>query len=109
MRDPQDYPLEESIIASHLEDLGHNRLPKIAKALGVSIEDIKSPQVVPHGENFEIAVNLTEDSENPAGEWNRMVIECLGRDVKVWVNGDLVNHGTDTHQRRNHRDPQFVR
>ncbi len=22
-----------------------------------------------------------------------MVIECLGDEVKVWVNGDLVNHG----------------
>jgi hypothetical protein len=24
-----------------------------------------------------------------------MVIECRGRSVMVWVNGDLVNHGTD--------------
>ena len=24
-----------------------------------------------------------------------MVIECLGTSVKVWVNGDLVNHGFD--------------
>ena len=24
-----------------------------------------------------------------------MVIECVGDAVKVWVNGDLVNHGTD--------------
>lgn len=40
-------------------------------------------------------LNLTDDSENPAGEWNTMVIECLDRDIMVWVNGDLVNHGTD--------------
>jgi len=39
--------------------------------------------------------NLTDDSENPVGEWNTMVIECLGSDVKVWVNNTLVNHGTD--------------
>lgn len=39
--------------------------------------------------------NLTDGSEKPLGEWNRMVIECLGKSVKVWVNGDLVNHGTD--------------
>ncbi len=38
--------------------------------------------------------NLTDDSEKPAGEWNRMVIECVGDSVKVWVNGDVVNHGT---------------
>ncbi|MBN1999246.1 DUF1080 domain-containing protein [candidate division KSB1 bacterium] len=40
-------------------------------------------------------INLTDGSENPAGEWNTMVIECLGNAIKVWVNGDLVNHGTD--------------
>jgi hypothetical protein len=37
--------------------------------------------------------NLTDGSEKPAGEWNNMVIECVGREVKVWVNGDLVNYG----------------
>jgi hypothetical protein len=40
-------------------------------------------------------INLTDGSENPVGEWNRMVIECLGNQVKVWVNGDLVNYGYD--------------
>jgi len=40
-------------------------------------------------------VNLTDDSERPLGEWNRMEIEVLGRSIKVWVNGTLVNHGTD--------------
>ncbi len=38
--------------------------------------------------------NLTDGSEKSVGEWNTMVIECLGDEVKVWVNGDLVNHGT---------------
>ncbi len=38
--------------------------------------------------------NLTDGSERPAGEWNTMVIECRGREISVWVNGDLVNHGT---------------
>lgn len=37
--------------------------------------------------------NLTDDSENPVGEWNTMMIEVLGGEVKVWVNGDLVNYG----------------
>ncbi|MBR9997678.1 MAG: DUF1080 domain-containing protein [Cyclobacteriaceae bacterium] len=40
-------------------------------------------------------LNLTDGSENPAGEWNSMTIECLGDEVKVWVNGDLVNEGYD--------------
>ena len=39
-------------------------------------------------------LNLTDDSEKPLGEWNTMVIECVKDAVKVWVNGDLVNHGT---------------
>jgi len=39
-------------------------------------------------------VNLTEESEKPLGEWNRMVIECVGDEIKVWVNGDHVNHGS---------------
>lgn len=38
-------------------------------------------------------LNLTDGSEKPVGEWNVMTIECLGDAVKVWVNGDLVNHG----------------
>lgn len=37
--------------------------------------------------------NLTEDSENPLGEWNNMIIESRGDTIKVWVNGDLVNEG----------------
>lgn len=39
--------------------------------------------------------NLTEGSENPPGEWNKMVIECSGDEIKVWVNDELVNHGYD--------------
>ncbi|MFP6613588.1 MAG: DUF1080 domain-containing protein, partial [Pirellulales bacterium] len=39
-------------------------------------------------------LNLTNDSEKPPGEWNKMVIECLRDAIKVWVNGDSVNHGS---------------
>ncbi len=39
--------------------------------------------------------NLTDGSEHKPGEWNTMVIECVGREIKVWVNGDLVNYGYD--------------
>jgi len=38
-------------------------------------------------------LNLTDGSEKAVGEWNKMVIECRGDEVKVWVNGDMVNHG----------------
>lgn len=37
--------------------------------------------------------NLTDDSENPVGEWNKMIIECRGKEIKVRVNNVLVNWG----------------
>ena len=37
--------------------------------------------------------NLTDDSENPLGEWNTMVVECFGNSIYAWVNGGLVNNG----------------
>jgi hypothetical protein len=40
-------------------------------------------------------LNLTDGSEKPLGEWNTMVIEARGRGIKVWVNGDLVNDGSN--------------
>ncbi len=40
-------------------------------------------------------LNLTDGSEKPPGAWNTMVIEAVNDEVKVWVNGDLVNHGSD--------------
>lgn len=40
-------------------------------------------------------LNLTDNSEKPLGEWNSMVIEAVGRSIRVWVNGDLVNDGSD--------------
>jgi hypothetical protein len=39
--------------------------------------------------------NLTDGSENPLGEWNTMVVECLDDAIRVWVNGELVNYGYD--------------
>ena len=39
--------------------------------------------------------NLGDGAEKPPGEWNRMVIECRGRAISIWVNDTLVNAGTD--------------
>ena len=46
--------------------------------------------------------NLTDDSEHPADQWNNMVIECVDDEIKVWVNGDLVNHGFDCTASKGH-------
>ncbi|MFC2089436.1 DUF1080 domain-containing protein [Bacteroidota bacterium] len=34
-----------------------------------------------------------KNAEKPVGEWNTMTIECVEDEIKVWVNGDMVNHG----------------
>lgn len=69
------------------------------------VEDITVPNMVDRrgpkeewgvreGANRRI-INLTDGSENPPGEWNKMTIEAVADTVKVWVNGDLVNFGYD--------------
>lgn len=69
------------------------------------VEDIKVPDMeerrgpkeewgITEGKGRRI-LNLTDGTEKPLGEWNRMRIECLGREVKVWLNDELVNHGFD--------------
>jgi Domain of Unknown Function (DUF1080) len=40
-------------------------------------------------------INLTDGSEKPLGKWNKMIIECRNNTVKVWVNRDMVNYGTN--------------
>lgn len=40
-------------------------------------------------------INLTDGSEKPVGEWNTMVVEALDRSIRVWVNGTLVNDGSN--------------
>lgn len=40
-------------------------------------------------------LNLTDGSEKPLGEWNRMEIVCRGDEIMAKVNGDLVNHATN--------------
>ncbi|MFC1761222.1 DUF1080 domain-containing protein [Planctomycetota bacterium] len=39
--------------------------------------------------------NLTDNSESPLGQWNTLIVECHTHQIKVWLNGDLVNHGFD--------------
>jgi predicted glycoside hydrolase/deacetylase ChbG (UPF0249 family) len=38
-------------------------------------------------------LNLNDGAEKPVGQWNHMQIDCIGNEIKVWVNGRLVNHG----------------
>lgn len=47
-------------------------------------------------------LNLTDSSEKPLGEWNRMVIEVVGNRIKVWLNDDLVNYGYNATASKGH-------
>jgi hypothetical protein len=47
-------------------------------------------------------LNLTDGSEKPVGEWNNMIIECAGNSIKVWVNGAMVNYGTNSTAGKGH-------
>jgi len=66
---------------TYIYGIGRTRSNVILKEAGVS-PDIRIK-------------NLTDNSEKPLGQWNTMVVECLGSAIKVWVNGDLVNYGTN--------------
>lgn len=67
------------------------------------VEDIKVPDMEARRgpkENWGITegkgrriLNLTDGSEKPLGEWNKIVIECKADTITVWLNGDLVNQG----------------
>jgi hypothetical protein len=43
-------------------------------------------------------LNLTDNSEKPAGQWNQMEIIAKGDEVTVYVNGDLVNQASKLSQ-----------
>lgn len=45
------------------------------------------------GDKNRRVINLIDNAEKPVGQWNHMQIECIGKEIKVWVNGKLVNHG----------------
>lgn len=46
-----------------------------------------------NGDKLRKIERLVQDVEKPVGEWNKMVVECEGNDIKVWVNDIFVNHG----------------
>ncbi len=48
-----------------------------------------------NGDKLRRIPNLTDGSEKPVGEWNKLTIECLNNSIKVWMNGEFVNYGYD--------------
>ncbi|KIC95569.1 3-keto-disaccharide hydrolase [Flavihumibacter solisilvae] len=47
-------------------------------------------------------LNLTDNSEKPLGEWNKVRIECREDKVRVWINEDLVNEGSNATASKGH-------
>lgn len=47
------------------------------------------------GDKLRRILNLTDGSESKVGDWNRMTIECYEDAIKVWVNEDFVNEGSN--------------
>lgn len=54
----------------------------------------KSEWGVTNGKRRRI-LNLADNAERAPGQWNTMKIECKGNTIKVWVNDQLVNEGTN--------------
>jgi hypothetical protein len=54
------------------------------------------PDQIVTGKNGKVSrrrLNLTDGSEKPMGEWNKMRVVAKGKTVEVYVNGILVNKG----------------
>jgi hypothetical protein len=45
------------------------------------------------GDKTRRIINLNDNAEKPLTQWNHATIECKGKEIKVWINGELVNHG----------------
>jgi len=48
-----------------------------------------------NGDKLRRIKRVTDSLEKPLGEWNKMVVECLDDQIKVWVNDKLANYGTN--------------
>lgn len=48
-----------------------------------------------NGDKLRRIKRLTDSLENPLSQWNKMTIECLDDQIKVWVNGRLANYGAN--------------
>lgn len=64
----------------------------------ISVPDMEQRRGPPEtwgvdGDKARRILNLNDEAERAPGEWNRMVIECIGPDVHVFVNRRLVNSG----------------
>lgn len=53
-----------------------------------------------NGDKLRRIPNLTDGTEKPLGEWNSMTIECYQNNIKVWLNGEMVNYGYNATARK---------
>lgn len=55
-------------------------------------EKVTVPGATPQDRRW---VKRQNSVEKPVGEWNTMRVRCEGNRIRVWVNGVLMNEGTD--------------
>ena len=73
----------------------HDRPAMVQKASSVEIFHTLDVPNVEQRRKGRRHLNLTNDSEKRIGEWNEMKVVCHGNEIRVYVNGDLVNHATN--------------
>ena len=69
----------------------------IGDGVDVRVEDEEQRRGKPVAGNQHVhrrIKRLPGDFEKPIGQWNQMKIICRGDEIKIWVNGELANHGT---------------
>ncbi|MGA0845806.1 MAG: 3-keto-disaccharide hydrolase, partial [Luteolibacter sp.] len=54
-------------------------------------ESVKVPDTSPEGRRW---VKRQNSAEKPVGEWNTMRVRCQADTIQVWVNGVLMNQGS---------------
>ncbi|MEW6741180.1 MAG: RNA polymerase factor sigma-54 [Planctomycetota bacterium] len=70
------YPLLRRLIVEHLEDLSKNRLPKVAKETGESIDTIK--EMLEEFKRFDLSPGTQYSTEEPHYIYPDVVVELVG-------------------------------
>ena len=78
--DDPDADLKRTLIRDHLDDLKRNKLPRIAKALGISLDDL-----------YHLKKGLSSLTTRPGAGWSAEPPRYIRPDVIVeWQDGDYV-------------------
>jgi len=78
--DDPDADLRRTVLRDHLEDITRNKLPKVARALGISVQDL-----------YDLLHGLSHMSTRPGAVYSAGPVRYIRPDVVVdWEDGDYV-------------------